>query len=73
MFGIKLVENWKQAWRWISVWCMSLSGAILSSWEALPPTWKEMLPTQDLKAYVGPLLIIGIIGRFVDQTKKVSE
>ena len=73
MFGLKIVENWKSAWRWISVWCMSLSAAIMSSWDMLPPEWKAALPSQSMGKYVVPLLIIGIVGRFIDQTTKLPE
>lgn len=70
MWKVKLVENWKDAWKWISVWCMALSSSVLMSWETLPDTWKEMLPAAFLQRYIGPLLLIGIVGRFIQQTKK---
>jgi hypothetical protein len=70
---LKLVDNWRQGWKWVSVWCMALSGAVLTSWQTLPDDWKAMLPQAFLQRYIGPLLLIGIIGRFIDQTKKAEE
>lgn len=70
MWKVKLVENWREGWSWISVWCMALSGSILTSWEMLPDEWKAMLPQSFLQKYVGPMLLIGIIGRFIKQTSE---
>ena len=69
---MKLVENWKEGYRWISNQCMALSVAILSSWEMIPAEWKSALPMDDVRPYVISLLMLGIVGRFLDQSKKAE-
>lgn len=69
---MKLVENWKEGYKWISTQSMALAVAILSSWEMIPAEWKAALPMDDAKPYVIALLVLGIVGRFLDQTKKAE-
>ena len=66
---MKLVDDWKDAWRWHSTW---LAGAIA----ALPFVWAEM--PDDLKAYIpdewqpivaGVMFVAFMIGRLRAQPK----
>jgi membrane protein required for beta-lactamase induction len=67
MFKMKLVEDWKDGWRWISTRCMALSLAMLGTWEVVPSEWKSSLPDGTLKYLVTALLVLGVFGRFIDQ------
>ena len=70
---IKLIDNWKDGWKFISVNCMWLSAAIQGAWFYLPEDLRSKLPeTYAITASI-ILLIIGIIGRFVDQYLKQPE
>lgn len=69
MWKLKLVEDWKDGWKWISTNCMGLAAAMLASWDSIPPEWRSYLPTDDMPTMVTGLLIIGIVGRFLDQAK----
>jgi ABC-type uncharacterized transport system permease subunit len=76
---MRLVENWKQAWTWFSMWAMSAIVAIPSSIALLPLVWADM--PQELKSQIpGNWLVwvlvglaaAGWIGRLIDQ-KKVEK
>lgn len=66
----KLVSDWKRAYRWLSVQAMLLSTALLSTWALLPADLKARLPDDvGLWAAVATLLL-GVVGRVVDQGDK---
>lgn len=65
-----LVPEWKRAWRWFSVQAMVVSTALLSTWALLPADLKSRLPDElGLWAAVATLLL-GVVGRVVDQGPK---
>lgn len=66
----KLVADWKRAWRWFSVQAMVVSTAILSTWAVLPADMKAKLP-DELGLYAAiATLVLGVVGRLVDQGPK---
>jgi len=67
---MKLVDDWKQGWRWLSVHCMTLAIAVQGAWMWLPPDLKATLPQQVVSGVSLGLLVLGVIGRFVKQEKK---
>lgn len=64
---MKLVENWKDAWRWYSMQAMVASGAILGAWEVMPPDLKGALPDWIGTAAAATTLFLGAFGRIVKQ------
>lgn len=77
---MKLVQNWKSAWRWFSVHCMALaatlsgfSAIIIAEWADIPPEWQQILlnyyPHNVVFKIISIISVAGIIGRFVNQTK----
>lgn len=66
---MKLVANWRHWPRWISMWCMTINGAIAITWLALPPTYQAKIPPEWVMRGVILFVITGIIGRMVNQTK----
>lgn len=67
---MKFIEDWKQAWKWFSVHCLALAGAIPAAWVWLPGDLKDHIPPQYMGAIVGVVAVCGIVGRLVDQSKK---
>lgn len=67
MMNLKLIDNWKKGWKFISVHCMVLSQAVLGAWMALPPEMKQAVKLEYVAAAAIALLVIGTVGRFVDQ------
>lgn len=66
---MNLVPNWKQAPRWISMWCMSINGAMALTWLALPKEYQEKIPPDYILIGVLAFVITGIIGRMFQQSQ----
>ena len=67
---MKLVDEVKQAWRWISVQCMAWAIAIQGAWEAAPDDLKAGIPPKLVTYVTLALLGLGIVGRLVKQGDK---
>ncbi len=66
---MKIINNWKQAWRWYSVNCPMLAVALLGCWTALPAEMQAAFTPGELKMTAIVLILLGIGGRFIDQQK----
>lgn len=66
---MKLVPDWKRAYRWFSMQAMALSLALLGAWELLPADLKEALPEAYTRVAAIVLLLAGLAGRLVKQEK----
>jgi len=64
---MRLVSDWRQAWKWFSVQALALSTAILAIWQMLPPELKHSVPDQYVTYGTMAILVLGVIGRVVDQ------
>jgi len=69
---IKLVEDWRNAWKWFSVQSMTIAVSLLGAWELLPADLKATLPGDFTRMLAIVLLAAGLVGRVVDQ-KKVEK
>lgn len=67
---MKLVDNAKQAWRWISVQAMVAAGVLQVVWETIPADLKTSMPDSYVRWITLSLLVLGVAGRLVDQGKK---
>lgn len=67
---MKLVPNWKNGWKWLSVHLMVLGGAIQGAWIAFPDSMRSFLP--DKYAHFAAMCVFGsaIAARFIDQSGK---
>lgn len=63
----ELVENWRQAWRWISVNCMVVAIAVQGTWASLEADQRASIPGWAVTALTIALLGLGVIGRLVKQ------
>lgn len=66
---MKLVEDWKRAWRWFSVHALVLAGVLPAVWAELPPDLKSSIPPGAMGAITAVIAACGVIGRLVDQDK----
>jgi hypothetical protein len=66
---MKLVDDAKQAWRWISMQCMGLALALQGAWEVMPDDMKAGIPPKLVTYIALGLLVIGMAGRLVKQEK----
>lgn len=67
---MKLVEDARQAWRWISMQCMAGAVAVQGAWEVLPNDMKSGIPPKAVTYITLFLLAMGIVGRLVKQEPK---
>ena len=66
---MKLIPDWRQAWKWFSVQAFAIIIALPMIWTAMPADVKSYLP-DDWKPWIMvALAAAGIIGRIVDQNK----
>lgn len=66
---MKLVDNWKQAWRWFSVQALTIVMVIPLVWDSLASDIKEFLP-ENLEPWTLAVVAgAGLIGRLIDQNK----
>lgn len=63
----RLVKGWKQSWKWFSVQCMTLSGVVQGTWITLPDDIRAGGPPWLIPGIAIGLLVLGVIGRLIDQ------
>lgn len=64
----KLVDDWRQAYRWLSVNCMALATAIQGTWMTLGDDMRSELPKYAIHIATIAILVAGITGRLVKQS-----
>ena len=66
---MKLIANWRKAYKMLSVQAMALATAIQGTWAVLPDDMKTTIPPQAVQWITMGLLVFGIVGRLVEQPK----
>ena len=66
---MKLIENWKKSPGMFSVQAITLAIAIQGAWAALPSEMVASIPDGWVRVLTVALLVLGIIGRLIDQPK----
>ncbi|HBX6085249.1 hypothetical protein SS21_23545 [Enterobacter roggenkampii] len=66
---MKLVDDWKSAWRWFSMHALVLAGIIPTVWAELPPDLKTAIPPGSMGAITAVIAACGVVGRLVNQSK----
>lgn len=66
---MKLVPDWRRAWRWFSVQSLAIIALIPVVWPNLPPEAHAWVPPEWRPWIVFALAVGGIVGRLVDQNK----
>lgn len=64
---MKLVDNWKKAWRWVSMQLMSVVVFLPFLWDELPVEVKSYIPDNWLPYILAGVALLAMIGRMVDQ------
>ena len=64
---LELVEGWRNAWRWTSMNCMVLAGALQGTWLVLDADQRATLPHYSVTALTIVVLIAGVAGRLIKQ------
>lgn len=69
---MKLVEDWKQAWKWFSVQALAALVILPTVWAALPADAKAFLPDGAEPWILAALALAGVVGRLIDQNKAAA-
>lgn len=66
---MKLVSEWKKAYRWFSVQIMGLIAAIGIAWPLMPDDLKAYVP-ENVLPIISVLAFVGILSRVVKQGRE---
>lgn len=66
---MKIVDDWKSAWRWFSMHALVLAGIIPTVWAELPPDLKTTIPPGAMSTITAVIAACGVVGRLVSQSK----
>ena len=69
----KLVNDWKNAPKWLSTQMMAVAASVQMAWMGLPEDMKATIPQDWVGVITTFLLIAGIAGRVVDQSHTVAD
>lgn len=64
---INLVDDWRNAWKWISVRSMVVAAAIQGTWIFIPEDMRDAIPHGIVSGLTIGLLALGIAGRLIKQ------
>ena len=67
---MKLVANWKSAWKWFSLQFVAAAGAVQLSVLAFPDTVRAWLPDWLTHVLAVLLLLAAALGRLVEQKRR---
>lgn len=66
---MKLIPEWRKAWRMVSMQAMTLAGAIQGAWLYLPDDLRSAVDPKLMHGVTLALLALGVVGRIVKQDK----
>lgn len=64
---MRLIPNYRKAWRMFSVQAQALALAVVAAWQAVPDDIRASVPDWGLWALLAVILGGGIVGRLIDQ------
>jgi hypothetical protein len=64
---MKLIDEWRNAWRMFSVWMMSAAAVLQVAWTEQPELIRAVVPDSWVPYITAGLMVLGIAGRVVKQ------
>lgn len=64
---MKLIPEWRDAWRWFSVHALGLIVLLPLVWAEMPPEVMALIPASWHPYIVAAVAAAGLVGRMVDQ------
>lgn len=64
---MKLVENWREAWRWHSAQALAVLALLPVVWTELPPEAQALVPEEWRPYVLAALALAGLVGRLQKQ------
>ena len=65
---MKLVDNWRDWWKWHSTQLMAAVAAVPVVWMGLPPDVKSYVPDEWMPWIMASVAVGAIVGRVRDQS-----
>lgn len=66
---MKLIDEWRDAWRFASVWASGVGFSVLGVWAIMPPAVRDAVP-DGIELFIGAVLFGGVLlARITDQPK----
>lgn len=66
---MKLIDEWRQAWRFASVWASGVGFSVLTVWAIMPPAVRDVVPDWIEVIVGGALFASVLLARVTDQPK----
>lgn len=66
----QLIDDWRAAWRFLSVQASALNASLLAGWLALPEDLKASIPSWLPVGIALALLATSVVGRVIKQEPK---
>lgn len=76
MIKIKLIEDWRKAWKMVSVQAMAVAALLLQFadlWQQLPPEVVAMIPQAYVMTIAKYVILGGLVGRLIQQFAPKEE
>lgn len=70
---LRLVQDWRNWWRWHSTKALVLLGLLPTIWLEMPAEWKAMLPASWLQSASFIIMLIGILLRMTKQKSLADQ
>lgn len=67
---MKLIPDWKDAWKWFSVQALAVLVALPLVWASLPADLKAFVPDGWERWILIAVAAAGLIGRIIDQNRQ---
>ena len=67
---MKLVDDWKDVWKWYSTWVGVVGGFAPTVWLSVPKDLREAMPTEWLAVGGGVFFVAMLVARTIDQGAK---
>lgn len=64
---MKIIPNWKKAWRMFSFQADAIPVAGVAAWSVLPEEWRAAVPQDWLLYGAVAFFVLGMIGRLIYQ------
>lgn len=70
---MKLIDEWRTAWKFLSVQANVLGGAMASAYATFYPQLKETISPATMGYITGAVFALGVIGRVISQQPKEAD
>lgn len=70
---MRLVDDAKSCWKWLSVQFPALNLAFLGTWSVLPVKFQDALPLPWVIGIAAALIVLGVVGRLIAQSEKPKD